>query len=197
MTDPKRILGVFSDEVEAAVELDDVSGALVAIDFAHHMLHEGRHFTFSAISNALNNGQVREFLIVAPDTDVLVHLAIRAFGALHTQFDIFEDCTHANGTAQTVFNNNRRSTRTAGAKVYANGGTGADGTVIFRTSFGIDTGDGSHARSGGGEARGDSEWVLKKGGKYLIRLTSLTDANVVSMVWSWYELAAAVHTPAS
>ena len=40
---------------------------------------------------------------------------------------------------------------------------------------------------GGGEARALHEWVLKQNTKYLLRITSHTDANVISVSFDWYE----------
>ena len=42
----------------------------------------------------------------------------------------------------------------------------------------------------GGEARSNSEWVLKKNTEYLVRFTSQANSNLISLIFQFYEVAA-------
>ena len=157
------------------------------IDYAHHEIHGGSHYNFSATDGDLDSGQVLEFILTTANTTSWPHLIVSAYGALHTRFEIYEATTHTTNVLQTSYNNNRNSVNTAGMTIHTSNDDGADGTMIFEAEFGIDTGGGSNRRSGGGEARGDSEFVLKQNTKYLVRIESQTDNNVVSLDLAWYE----------
>jgi len=167
--------------------IDTVSEAVEVIDYAHHEVHEGDHYTFSAFDSDLDDAAVLEFIVTTPDTTRWSHMVGTIIGALHTDFYMYEDTTHSTGAAQSVLNNNRNSSNTAGTTVHASGGGGADGTLLFSTSFGIDTGSGSNTRTGGGGARAENEWMLKQNTKYLFRITSHSANNNVAMILSWYE----------
>lgn len=166
---------------------DDATGAVETIDYAHHEVHSGRHFTFSAYDSDLDIGGTLEFIVTTPDTTRWSHLVGTITGALHTDFEFFEDTTHTTGAAQNVYNNNRNSANAAGTTVHLSNDNNADGTLLFSTSFGIDTGSGNNLRTGGGGSRAENEWMLKQNTKYLFRLTSQATNNNCALVLSWYE----------
>jgi hypothetical protein len=168
------------------ISIDKNTGAQNFIDYDHHELHDGNHYTYTEIASLGDAGEL-EILITTPNTEKWAHMVFEVVGALHTTIEAFETCTHVAGTAKTPYNNNRNSTNTPGVTLAANGGTGADGTLIFTSQFGIDAGGGANRIRSGGTARGDSEWILKQNTKYLLTITSLTAANQIAVRLSWYE----------
>jgi len=167
--------------------LDQVSEAVEVIDYAHHEVHEGDHYTFSAFDSDLDDAAVFDFIVTTPDTTRLSHITGTIIGALHTDFHMYEDTTHTTNVQQSTPNNNRNSVNTAGTTVHTSNDDNADGTLLFSTSFGIDTGSGNNLRTGGGGARAENEWMLKRNTKYLFRITSHSANNNVALILSWYE----------
>jgi len=166
---------------------DATTGAVKSIDYAHNEVHGGDHFTFTAYDTDTDDGDTLVYTIVTPNTTKWSHFIFQVDGQLVTQVDLYEADTRTNGAEQTVYNNNRNSSDTATLKIYAAGAGTADGTLIFKDYFGISTGGGVNKITGGGQSRGDAEWVLKQNTKYLFRIESHTDNNVISIKLSWYE----------
>lgn len=183
----KTIWGLISDTVARAVRIDSSTHAMESIDYAHHEVHGGSHFTFTARDADLDTAQTMEYLIVTPDTTKWAHLILTVDAQLETLFQFFEDATHTVLAAQNVYNNNRNSATANTITVNTHNADGADGTEIYGSLFGIDTGGGVNRIAGGGADRGDQEWILKQNAKYLVMITSNTDDNIVSLKLSWYE----------
>ena len=181
------IKGLINSTDVREARLDSSTHTMQTIEYAHHEVHGGSHFTFCASDGDLDSGQVIEFILTTPDTTKWAHLIASAYGALHTKLEIYEDTTHTTGAAQTAYNNNRNSGTAATITINASNDDNADGTLIFSSEWGIDTGAGTNKKSGGGESRGDSEWVLKQNTKYLVRVESQTADNVADLCLSWYE----------
>ena len=167
--------------------LDDATDAIITVDYAHHEVHGGSHFVYSETSSDLDAAAVIEVRAAAHNSTKWAHIVPFVSGALHTKLEIFENCTHTAGAALTSYNSNRNSGTTPLLSLARSADDNADGTLIFSTEFGIDTGLGVNRATGGGGSRGDSEWILDQGAIYLFRVTSLTADNVVSLALEWYE----------
>ena len=166
---------------------DSSTSAVEIIDYAHHEVHSGSHYTYCANSSDLDTSAVLDRIITVPDTAKWPHMVIAVFGALHTRFELYEGTTHTTNVSQNIYNNNRNSSNTAGLTIHTSNDDGAVVTLIMDMEWGVDTGTGTNLIAGGGGARGDSEWILKQNTKYLFRIESQTDNNVVNMCLSWYE----------
>jgi hypothetical protein len=169
------------------VPFDGMTNALRVIDYAHHELHSGSHFTWGVTSGDLDDGGTMEFILTTADTAAWPHLLISVTGALDTTVEFFEDTTHTAGAAETSFDNNRNTANTAGMDINVSNDDGADGTLLLPERFGIDAGGGANRTASGGQARSEAEWDLRQNAKYLLKVTSNTDNNVVSIKLSWYE----------
>lgn len=172
---------------QADVRIDPSTSSLQTVDYAHHEVHAGSHFTFIATDGDLDAAAVLDFIITTPNTTKWAHMLLHAYGALHTKAYLYETTTHGTDAAQTAYNNNRNSATTPTVTIHTSDDAGADGTLIASTEFGIDTGNGSNRVFGGGESRGEGEWILKQNTKYLVRIESQTDNNVVALTIAWYE----------
>ena len=169
--------------------LDASTGVIMGIDYAHHEVHSGSHYTYSEFFS-LGDGDEKELIIITPDTTKWAHMLFAVNGALHTTVKAFEDTTWAStGTdfSSLILNNNRNSDNTAGVTIRGKGATGTDANLIFSGQFGNDSGNGATRLVSGGSVRGDAEWVLKQNSKYLLTITSLSAANELALVLSWYE----------
>ena len=167
--------------------LDNNTQAVLAIDYEHHEVHAGSHFTFSAIDADLDIIDTMAFIITTPNTTKWAHMIFLVNGQLATKVELLETTTRGLGVTQLDYNNDRNSADTSGIAICIMGDGGSDGTVIFTDRFGIDTGVGIGKVAGGGASRGTHEWILKQNTKYLFRVTSATDDNVASVGLSWYE----------
>ena len=168
------------------IQQDAATNALTTIGYEHHEVHSGSHFTFS-MDSTVGDADTLGFLIVTPNTTKWAHMVFDVIGALDTRFDLFETSTHTAGMERTAYNNNRNSTSTNTTQIFNWTRGVSDGTAIFRSHFGVDTGLGASRVTGGGSVRGASEFILKQNTKYFFAITSATAANVISMKLTWYE----------
>lgn len=161
---------------------DPTSSGVITVDFAHHEIHEGDHYTVADFTD-LGNGATYNILIVTPNTAVRTHLLFQVTTEGETTITLFEDTTtSSDGTAITeVCNRRDASGGTAGTVVTHTPTITGDGTQIARSK----TGSGMKA---GGAIRGDDEWILDQNSKYMLRITNDTAVNNwASWVITWYE----------
>ena len=170
----------------APLQQDAATWALTGITYEHHEVHSGSHFTFT-LDSTVGDADTLGVLIVTPNTTKWAHMVFDVLGALDTQVKLFETSTHTAGGTRTSYNNNRNSA-TVNTTLVKNWTRGvSDGTQIFTSHFGIDAGVGAGRVTGGGGARGETEWVLKQNTTYFFAIISATASNIVSMRLSWYE----------
>lgn len=190
----KRLIGgalqgvlLFREDANGDVLPSDVgfvdrgSGALTVLDFSHHKIHKGDHYTASE-RVTLGAAATREYLITTADSSKVPHFLYAVSSGLSVTIDLFEETTKTGGTAVPSLNNNRRSGNTAETTVTHSPGGAGDGTQILYDSAG-----GTGGGRSGGEARGENEYLLKRNTKYLLRITSGDANNVISIRLHWYE----------
>lgn len=170
-----------------SVGIDLSTRTLQTIEYAHHEVHSGSHYAVCVSTNDLDDAAIMGLLIITADDSKWSHMVVNAYGALHTTFSIYEDVTNAATTQVAAYNSNRNSTNTPITQFWHSANNVTNGTLIFDTQFGIDAGGGAASKSGSGESRGDSEWVLKQDTRYLLRAASLTENNVANICVSFYE----------
>ena len=176
-----------TESVHIVHPLDNETQSLRTIQLSHSEIHEGHHFTVSLYDQDLDNTETLEYVITVPDSKKWPHIIFSVYGALSTLFQLFESTTHTASTPVNIYNNNRNIATSPTTTIKTSADDGTDGIEIFGRSFGIATGVGVNIKSGGGDTRGDQEWVLRQNTKYLAKVTSSTDNNNVSLVISWYE----------
>ncbi len=171
----------------ANVRIDPSTSSLQVVDYEHHELHAGSHFTYSQIDADFDIADAVELLIVTPDTTKWAHMVVDVEAALDTNVKLYEGSTHTVDAAQTARNNNRNSETSNTTTINTHNNDGADGTLIFESQFGISTGGGANKLTGGGAVRGAQEWILKQDESYLLVVTSGSDNSSLSIKLSWYE----------
>ncbi len=169
------------------VRIDPSTNSLQVVDYEHHEVHAGSHFSYSEYDGDLDAAAVLEILITTPNTTEWAHMVVSVDGQLETLVEFFEGSTHTAGAAKTAYNSNRNSATTNTTTLAVSNDDGSDGTAIFSTLFGIETGGGSNKVAAGGGTRGSKEWVLDQNNKYLLRVTSNSANNVVGVALVWYQ----------
>ncbi len=166
--------------------VDKNTHALKEIDSSHSKIHDGDHYFCSKYED-LDDTEVSDMIIVTPDSETWNHMLFFIQGQMATLSQLYEDSSHTASAGLTAQNNNRNSGNAAGLVVSETTAAGANGNLIYETKFGAATGAGANAHKAGGEARGDSEIILKVNSTYYLKNTSRADGNTVEVLLEWYE----------
>lgn len=179
-TNTKTSAKMTSQAIKNTLSFDEC-GASHTIDHAHHEIHEGDYWFADDISTSLNSGGVYEWLLVTPNEDNFLHSLPQLVGTGEFETQSYEGVTTTtNGTEIALINRNRQIGGTTTFKFYK-APTGADitGAILVRS---VRVGSGKAI----GDARSESELILKKNTKYLIRVTSRASAVFVSAHMNGY-----------
>lgn len=164
------------------LRLDPATNTLQTIDYPHHEIHAGSHFVYTD-HVPLSSAETMEYLVTTPNTTRWAHMMFDLDGSAITQFELYEGATVSGSVAQTPGNNNRNSSTTPGVTVHKAISGSALGTRIH-----IYKGGSSSAQSrSGGQARNDTEIILKQNTKYVLKITSGSDNNLCNVRLEWYE----------
>jgi hypothetical protein len=165
--------------------IDGPTHVTTTIEYEHHEVHSGRMYHVTRVVQ-LDDANSDEILIETPNTTRWGHFTPSVQGSFDTEWWLFETTTKTTGTAMTEHNHDRNSSNVAGIVVTHTPGAGADGNEIDHRRFGNDAGPAGKGGSGS-DTRANNEWILKQNTKYLLRVTSHTDTNNISIVLDWYE----------
>jgi len=184
---PRRHVGVVSVDGYTAI-VDQVSNALVTLDFEHHELHDGDHFFIEDVSDiAINN--VLDIQWTTPNTTEWLHFNFVLNCEAETEWFIYEGVTIVlAGTTITPINNNRNSLHTSSSAIASIANTSvananSDTTVAAATLL-------AHGIVGAGQDGGviarEREIIMKQNTKYCMRAVA-TAAGYVNFYMGWYE----------
>lgn len=173
--------------------IESQTGAHKTITYPHHEVHAGSAYSASDIVT-LGDGDLREILVVTPDTTKWAHMIFNAATALKGQVELFENVypRYVVANALTPRNRDRNSTNTSGLLVChtpadnSSSSSGETVEVCLAVRAWGATGLGTNPGFGG-ESRGTLEWILKQDTSYLLRVTSQAATNVCSIGLNWYE----------
>lgn len=165
---------------------DDVTGALVIIDTAHHEIHEGETFHVSYKSpdaSPIGDNATVAFVLTTPATKT-PHLIFDGACGGDAEMEFYEGSTTTAGTNMTPQNKNRLYPNNNTVTVVRDATVSAAGTLI--ENYLIPGGTGPLANGSIGSSR--DEWILKKSTKYTLRLTNRSGgAQPASLRIEWYE----------
>jgi hypothetical protein len=169
------------------IATDDLGRALIAVDFAHHEVHEGEHFSYTNAQD-LGNGATISFTLTTPNSAIWSHLGLEINGEAEYEVQLFEGATGltSSGTIVTnpaVINSNRNSANTNTLIVRGTPtlGAGSKGTLIRNFHAGS-------GKSSGGIAGTGQENILKQNTIYWLDLINFTTSNnYLSWIIEWYE----------
>lgn len=166
------------------VQKDDSTAAILTMVHEHHEIHEGDHYFLSSYIE-LNNAGVLNFTIQTPNTTKWAHLVWFASSTANAIFQVYEAIAESGGSSVTPINNNRNSANTSGLTIKTGATVSDTGTLIAAASIGV---NGTNKFSPiSGEVQRNFEIVLKQNTKYLIRVTSGADNNIINYHAEWYE----------
>lgn len=168
----------------SALRVDDTTRALMIMDYDHHELHEGSHFTWSDVQLDIDTGENWDLVVTTPNTTKWAHVLFNFDVENQTQFTIFEGATSTGGTAVTEINSNRNSATVSTTTLINEPTVTGYGTEIFQMVAG---GGSTPAAASPGNGRRGSEFILKQNTVYLFQLQGLADNNDCSMTVEWYE----------
>lgn len=152
-----------------------------AMSFDQKMILEGRSFTHNQL-NTLSNGANLDFTILAPNTDRETHFKYSSNSSASCILRIYEAPVLTTGGLLTPYNRNRNSSITNGSILNSVTAVTTLGTLIRETQFGQGTGGGI-----AGQFESALEIIFKKNTRYLIRLTSQSNNNIISSILNWLE----------
>lgn len=180
----QEIKGRTSDITIQTPRIDAVTHTLQTIDYPHHEIHQGTHYFYTDCITLASAG-TQDYLLTTPNTTAWSHLSFSFDGSAITALDVYEGTDKTGTTAQTIVNNNRNSVNTSGNTLHkgTSGGT-TDGTKIWCHKAGSSTGA---ASASGASSSQSSEIILKQNTKYIFRLTSGTNDNLVNLILGFYE----------
>jgi len=165
--------------------VEQYSVATNVIQTEHARIHAGEGYTVTAKFTGVANGASKDILLSNPAAN-FPHLRIYSVESEKAPANIilYEGATvSADGTALTIFNNNRGSSNTAGMTAF-------HGPTI--TDIGTDI---EHSFIAGSKQVGGSfsdfsyEWLLKANTKYIVRYTNNSgQTSEVNFKLFWYEV---------
>lgn len=166
-------------------DVDNITGAIKTIDFAHHEVHDGDSYMYHDVVT-MGSGSVVEYMIITPNTSEWAHLGHSLDSVGPITMEVIEASGSRSGsTIQVTYNRNRNSTNVPGVKVYkiTTGSETITGSRIVWWSGGTDT----NKTTNGAQVGSANEKILKQNTRYIYRLTSGMASNVVSISLDWYE----------
>ena len=167
----------------AQVMMDNASHGMIAISHEHHEIHAGDAFRYND-SLTLASGVSQDYLLTVANTTKWPHFTFSADGTAVTTTEVFRATDKTGTTLQSTFNANENSATVAGLTIHkgTSGGT-TDGVSIFKYSSGTATGMSTFT----GVEVFSGERILRQNTKYIIRITSGTNGNLVNLRADWYE----------
>lgn len=184
-TNAVRPVFLTSDTTYQSPRLDAATHTLQTIDYEHHEIHAGSHFFYYNYDSEVDTAGPKYYRITTPNTTKWSHMTFTLYSEGIGTWELFENPTvNAAGTAATVFNSNRNSTKTATLIIAYDATSTADGTLLATWR----TGSGTTAPSRiGGESSRDKEIILKQNEDYFLKFTPDADNAKVKAELEWYE----------
>ena len=174
-TNTKNMAVMASQAIKNTLSID-TCGALHTIDQAHHEIHEGDYWFADDVSATLTANAIKYWLLVTPNEATALHSLPVVIGTGEIILEVYEGVTVAtNGTELQLLNRDRNSTATTTYKFYKDPTNPVTtGCPLVRY---VRVGSGKNAA---GDARSDSELILKANTKYLIKATAITNGTFIS-----------------
>jgi len=181
------------------VKVDSITQTLQGIEYAHHEIHSGSHYTamygVADIGAATTPNDAITLTFSTPNTTKWAHMVFlfnAVGGALCRVREGGSGGASPSGTI-TCFNNNRNSSNTSGfldlssvaSKISYDAGLDTGGTLIVDEYIGGATTN-QNRTGGGAESGGRFEWILKQNTRYQISIVS-TATVAAEIVMHWYE----------
>lgn len=163
--------------------IDVISGVSVAMEFDHHEVHHGHSFKVDDVQSVDTTTQ--KWMVTTPDSNNYAHMIFNVLTTGEASMLVTEGADRTGTTVLISINRNRTGTPIP-AKVTVHrdvsGGT-TDGATTIKN---IRAGATGKFSAMAGEARGQNEYVLKPGTKYVVAVTTYAAIHA-SLHLDWYE----------
>lgn len=185
MGDGTHALVIATYETAHTLSIDEITGALNAIDIVHHEIHEGEFFSVSYKTpddgSLADNGTI--VFALTPATKYVHMIAAAACGG-DAEAEFYEVSTVTGGTATTPRNHNRNSSDNSDVTVVRDPTVNTAGTLLEHAF--LPGGTGGNAVGTVGSQR--QEWILRPAITHVVRLTNRAgNAQPGSLTVTWYE----------
>jgi len=188
MANPKVDIQLDNGTNDIHAKGDAATNALLAVNYDHHEIHEGKHFFIEDVQDiAINN--VLDIQWTTPNTTEWANFAFELNCEAETEWFIYEGVNIIlAGTAMTAINNNRNSANTSNAVIKSIANTSVananlDTAVAGATEL-------AHGIVGAGQNGGiinrDDEIIFKQNTNYCLRAVA-NAAGYTNFRMSWYE----------
>jgi hypothetical protein len=176
------MLGKTGTSTYQTPRLDKYTHAFVMMDYVHHEIHDGHAYMYHDVIDSLAANVSQDYMITTPNTAAWLHVFHDVEFSGAGTVEIFEAGDRVGTTEQTMYNRDRNNT-TAPTGTLHKGTSGGltDGTKIVYWKGGANQSKNTAAHGT------PSEKILKQNTKYIIRVTSRAEANIVSVSIGWYE----------
>ena len=162
--------------------------AVRTIPLDNSLVHQGKGFAHHSMHSVTNGSTLYHLIITPTDKDIHMRSWSVKSSVGPVSIDVYEDCVvSANGSVEPVGNCNRQSSIVNLLQLYTAPTVTSVGNLMLTDFIGA-SGGGSHVTVGE-SASDNTEWLLKKGAKYLFRIinSSGSTASVVN-TFNWYEI---------
>lgn len=169
--------------------IDEATGAIISIDYEHHEIHKGDHFTCGEVVDLPMNS-VLDIQITTPNTTEWAHMTAEFDVEAATEWWVYENVTiNVAGVAAFEWNNNRNSLHVNTTQIAAitnadianaNADTAIAGaTLLYHGMAGA-------GKKIGGQGGSRQEIILEQNQDYTIRFEAGA-AGFVDYLLRWYE----------
>ena len=176
--------GTFRD-----VRMDASTGSIQVVDYEHHEIHSGSHYTVSSYQD-LSINQVLQITLATPDTTKWTHITWEISTEKETLWQVYENVSVTSALANVVtpMNSNRNSLNTSGntlrSAVHASTAAANTNVAVAGATLLAEGVSGAIQKSGENER--SHELILKQNTTYSLRATA-TVAGLSSFSMQWYE----------
>ncbi len=195
-SDPGFSVVQTSDGTEILV--DELSSAIVSVDFPHHEIHDGESFTSDIVDEQLGNNDTIILAWKTPSAPALVHMVLEFNTLVGGDLTLWEGATWTAGTGSLnpILNRKRDSVTTS---ILLEDTTGPGFTATDNLSAnvtGLNTGAAiqlHHFHAWGVKNKisavgaRDDEWLLNPDTQYALVFTSSAVSNKAQITVNWYE----------
>ena len=163
-------------------------GALVSMPYNTAATHAGKFFFTNFYNAAIAAAGTIDVLVVTGATTT-PHLAVMVDIGAASTLSIYEAVTASNnGTALSVYNANRQSTKVTTAAAYHTPTITGTGTTLMLNHYIAGGTTGNATGGSSSDFARVTEFVLKASTKYLFRVTNIAaGATAGSVQLGWYE----------
>ena len=178
------------DHPTAHASIDGATNTLQTIEYEHHEIHSGSHYFVVGYLDIPGANDVLDMTWQMPNTAKWIHWTWSIQTESAVLWQIYEGVVATNALANTmpIYNSNRNSSNTSGTtlkyEIQADLATADADTAVGSATL-LKSGKVGDNQTGG-QAKRESEMVMKQNSLYLLRAQA-TGAGYINFEMEWYE----------